>query len=181
MKAPGHDPLLLAGKVIVLFMQGLMALAAVVVAITLPLALIFGADFVSGFADGSGAPVDQVPMLAIAGLLLAVLAIVIALFVFFGKLRAIIDTVAEGDAFAPANADRLNLMAWLLLGTQLLSLPAAGLGLLVAKWADQAGHEDITIEAGFDLTGILMVLVLFTLARVFRQGAAMRDDLEGTV
>ena len=32
-----------------------------------------------------------------------------------------------------------------------------------------------------DLTGFLIVLVLFILARVFRHGAAMREDLEGTV
>ena len=29
--------------------------------------------------------------------------------------------------------------------------------------------------------GILLVLILFILARVFRHGAAMREDLEGTV
>jgi hypothetical protein len=31
------------------------------------------------------------------------------------------------------------------------------------------------------LSGLLLVLVLFILARVFRVGAAMRDDLEGTI
>ena len=39
-----------------------------------------------------------------------------------------------------------------------------------------------TIQSNvFSLSGILMVLVLFILARVFRHGAAMREDLEGTV
>ena len=34
---------------------------------------------------------------------------------------------------------------------------------------------------GFSLTGILMVLILFILARVFKRGAEMREELEGTV
>ena len=97
------------------------------------------------------------------------------------SLRRIIGTVGEGDPFAPVNADRLSMMAWLLLGVQILMLPAAGLGLMLAKWADKVDHADVNINAGLDLTGILMVLVLFILARVFRHGAAMREDLEGTV
>jgi hypothetical protein len=38
-------------------------------------------------------------------------------------------------------------------------------------------------DIGFGLSpaGVAFVLLLFILARVFRQGAAMRDDLEGTV
>ena len=33
----------------------------------------------------------------------------------------------------------------------------------------------------YDLDGLFIVLVLFILARIFRHGATMRDDLEGTV
>ena len=42
-------------------------------------------------------------------------------------------------------------------------------------------HDGVTIDAGLDLSGIVLVVVLFILARVFRHGAAMRADLEGTV
>ena len=42
-------------------------------------------------------------------------------------------------------------------------------------------NADITIDAGLDIEGILLALILFILARVFRHGARMRDDLEGTV
>lgn len=182
MNSHGHDPLLLAGKVLTLILQGIMGIGAAVIALTLPLALIFGADFASGFADGSGLPMDRAPMLPIAGLLLSVLAMVIALFFFFGRLRAVIDTVGEGDPFVPANADRLNLMAWLLLAAQVIAWPAVTFALIVAEWANELDNVNLTLEAdGLDLTGALMVLVLFILARVFRQGAAMREDLEGTV
>ena len=32
-----------------------------------------------------------------------------------------------------------------------------------------------------ELTGILLTLILFILARVFREGSRMREELEGTV
>jgi hypothetical protein len=37
------------------------------------------------------------------------------------------------------------------------------------------------MDAGIDFGGVLTALLLFILARVFREGAAMRKDLEGTV
>jgi hypothetical protein len=44
---------------------------------------------------------------------------------------------------------------------------------------DKSGH--VRIDAGISGNGLLLVLVLFILARVFRQGTAMREELEGTV
>ena len=181
MNSSRNDLLLLAGKIITMLLQGFLAFGAIVLVVAPPFVTFFSGDLADGFSDGSGIPVADIPALPLAGLLLLGLTILAALFVFFGKLRAIIDTVGQGDPFAPANAERLNLMAWLLLATQILFLPTAGLGLLVAKWVDEIEHQKITIDAGFDLTGLLMVLILFILARVFRHGAAMREDLEGTV
>jgi len=37
------------------------------------------------------------------------------------------------------------------------------------------------LDAGFSINGWLAVLLTFLLARVFAEGAAMREDLEGTV
>lgn len=179
-----NDLLLLGGKVVALILQGLIALGAVLVALTLPIVTIFAnTDLAKGFADGSEIPVADVPILPLVGMLGIALAILVAMFFFFGKLRAIIDTVGQGDPFAPANAERLNLMAWLLLATQLLTWPLVAFALQFAQWADEL--EGVSLEAqldaGLDLTGILTVLILFILARVFRHGATMRDDLEGTV
>jgi hypothetical protein len=39
----------------------------------------------------------------------------------------------------------------------------------------------LDIDAGFSINGWLAVLLTFLLARVFAEGARMRDDLEGTV
>jgi hypothetical protein len=184
MNTRGHDPLLLAGKVVTLIMQAAVGIGAAVVALVLPAVALFKADIVKAMADGSPVPVQDLPMAPLIGLLAIVLLFLAAMFVFFGKLRAIIGTVGEGDPFVPANADRLSLMAWLMLGVQALSWPLAGLAMTIAEWAQRHSEADLKIGAGgdgFSLTGILMVLVLFILARVFRQGAAMRDDLEGTV
>ncbi|WP_340588653.1 DUF2975 domain-containing protein [Erythrobacter alti] len=177
----GADPLLLAGKVLTIIMQIAMGIGALALLIGIPALFIFQSDIAAELASEVGEQAADFPLLTVAALMgMAVIAVGL-IFMFFDRLRKIIGTVGEGDPFAPANARRLNAMAWLLLGVQVIAIPMAGLGLTLAKWADETGHEGITIDAGLDLTGILMVVVLFILARVFRIGAAMRDDLEGTV
>lgn len=174
-----NDILLLAGKIITIFIQAAMAIGAIALVIAIPALLLFRAEVAAEFA----AQADHLafPLFQLAALLMVALVIVAMVFFFFDKLRRIIGTVGEGDPFAPVNAVRLNAMAWLLLGVQIMMLPAAGLGLSLAKYADELEHSNVTVDAGLDLNGILMVIVLFILARVFRHGAAMREDLEGTV
>jgi dipeptide/tripeptide permease len=95
---------------------------------------------------------------------------------FLDKLARIVQSVALGDPFVPANAARLRAMGWLLLATQL-----GGLALgIFAKWVGPDMRR-FAIDDGFSAVGMLAVLVLFILARVFAHGAAMRDDIEGTV
>jgi len=181
MKDRPNDLLLLAGQILAVIMQIFVTIGAAALLIALPI-LLFAGDLINAeIASEFGEAASGLPMVQIVAMIAIALGLLTMLFVFLGKLRAIIATVGEGDPFAPENARRLNLMAWLLLSMQLLALPAAGLGLLLAKWADQFEDQSITIDAGFDFTGILMVIVLFILARVFKHGAAMREDLEGTV
>lgn len=182
MTPPGNDLLLLAGKILTVLMQIFMAIGAAILALSIPIVAVFQGDIAEGFADGSGIDVAALPLLPLVGALAIAFAILAALFVFLGKLRAIIDTVGAGDPFVPANAERLSLMAWLLLATQLFTWPLIALVLMLAERAQELDDIDLRLEAdAFDLTGILMVLVLFILARVFRHGAAMREDLKGTV
>lgn len=182
MNAHRTDPLLLAGKVLTLIIQGALAVGAAGIAIALPAIILAKGGYVTGIVHGDAATLDRIPIASLSGLLLFALGVLAILFVFFGRLRAIIDTVGDGDPFIPANAKRLNLMAWLLLATQVLTIPMA---LLAAHVVDAIGKLDelkLSIaDDGFNLNGILMVLLLFILARVFRQGAALREDLEGTV
>jgi hypothetical protein len=92
------------------------------------------------------------------------------------RLLAIVETVRGGDPFVAANADRLQTIAWALLALQLLSLVIAA----IAKAVSTPAHP-LDLDAGFSINGWLAVLLTFLLARVFAEGARMRDDLEGTV
>jgi len=181
MTPKGNDPLLLAGKVLTIIMQGLLGFAAVAMAIAAPAVLIMQGRINVEIQAKYGEAVGAFPALTVAGLLVLGIVIVGCAFVFFGKLRKIIGTVGEGDPFVPENAERLSMMGWLALAAQVLVLPLSALAVFVAKWAEELDHADLHFDAGLDLSAILLVVVLFILARVFRHGAAMRDDLEGTV
>ena len=92
------------------------------------------------------------------------------------RLRAIVETVRRGDPFVAANAYRLQAIAWALLALQLLSLVIGGIGKAISTPA-----HPLHLNAGFSASGWLAVLLTFVLARVFAEGALMREDLEGTV
>jgi hypothetical protein len=82
-----------------------------------------------------------------------------------------------------ANAQRLTSMAWLLFGVHVAyGLPQlATINVARVTVNGYSSYKQSFKFDALDLTGILMVLTLFILARVFRQGAALREDLEGTV
>ncbi|MES2179684.1 MAG: DUF2975 domain-containing protein [Gemmatimonadota bacterium] len=92
------------------------------------------------------------------------------------RLLAIVDTVADGDPFVAENARRLRSIAWAVLGLEVLHLAVVAVAANVST-----PKTPIDIRWDFSFTRWLCVLLLFVLARVFEQGARMRDDLEGTV
>ena len=67
-------------------------------------------------------------------------------------------------------------MAWLMLAMELLSI-------LIGAYAAWMGPDFSWMEVGggMSITGLVAVLMLFVLARVFAVGAAMRDDLDGVI
>jgi hypothetical protein len=97
-------------------------------------------------------------------------------YIVLKRLLAIVESVRAGDPFVAANASRLQTIAWALLALQLLSIVIGAIG----KAISSAAHP-VDIDAGFSINGWLAVLLTFLLARVFAEGARMRDDLEGTV
>ena len=105
-------------------------------------------------------------------LMLAIVPSLAVFGVFLRILRQIVRTVAEGTPFVAVNASRLTGMGWLVL---LLK------GIFIAEqWVlrqELLERSDLTLPNG----SVMMALTLFILARVFRQGAAMRADLEGTI
>ncbi len=92
------------------------------------------------------------------------------------RLLAIVETVRAGDPFVAANAYRLQVIAWVLLALNVLSIVIGA----IAKAVSTPAYP-LHISAGFSINGWLAVLLTFLLARVFAEGTAMREDLEGTI
>lgn len=141
-----------------------------------PFILASKTDFVGGLTHTRIAS-TALPWIGALGLLVAV-AMALTFF-FLRDLRQIIESVAQGHPFDPTNADRLRRMAWLSIAFQIVLVPLTKLII----WFDALPykpnvHHD---SDGISIGGIVLTLVLFVLARVFRTGAAMQEDLEGTV
>jgi len=88
------------------------------------------------------------------------------------RLLAIVDTVRDGDPFILQNALRLEAIAWRILGLEVLRGAVGAIAAMVWK----PGRLDT-----FSFAPWLSVVLLFVLAGVFKQGARLRADLEGTV
>lgn len=116
--------------------------------------------------------------LAMDGLRAVMLAGLVAVYVVARLLRAllaIVRSVRAGDPFIAINALRIRTIGWMLLALQLLDLAWGA-----STFWFRANHIDI-VDWQPSFTGWLAVLVAFVLARVFKTGAAMRDDLAAVV
>jgi Protein of unknown function (DUF2975) len=92
------------------------------------------------------------------------------------KLLAIINSVEHGDPFILENATRLRAIGWLMVAMQIVAFPLA---FAARHTADLFGKHDVGLD--FSLNGLLAILLVFILADVFKRGAEMREELEGTV
>jgi len=94
----------------------------------------------------------------------------------YTRLLAIVETVSAGDPFVVINAERLLTIAWSIVVLELMHVAVVLLanGVVV-------GTEKVDIGGKFSVTPWLTILLLFVLARVFDQGARMRDELTGTI
>jgi hypothetical protein len=126
-----------------------------------------------GITPASGIPAMMTGLRAIAALGLVAVPINDLI---LRRLLAIVGTVRAGDPFLAANAGRLQAIGWALLVLQLLGLVIGAIGKAISTPANP-----VHLDAGFSTSGWLAVLLSFVLARVFAEGARMRDDLEGTV
>jgi len=168
-----RDPLLAAARFVLGFTIAAMALGLAGLTIGLP-ALLVMRDKVVGSLAAEGAPPEAIWV--IVGVMLLSAAALLLGILFFRHLFRIIGTVGEGDPFVPANADRLRAMGWIAVGVQVLTIPLEGLG----HWLENL-TEHVDVNMDFSGSGLLMALILFILARVFREGARLRGEVEGTV
>jgi hypothetical protein len=172
------DGLLAAAKVVIVLCQIVFIFGMVMLGIGIGAILTVGrAELLAEIAT-SGAPAATIWLIGLA--MLTGIALLALGFRFFQELRGIIDSVDEGEPFRPENADRLSRMGWISVIVHIGVLPIAALSLWLAPYGDKVG-QDVDVGAGVDISGVLLTLILFILARVFRHGAEMRADLEGTV
>jgi len=171
-----NDPLLVVAQGLLVLLTGLILFALVMVAIGAAAVLTVQRAEIVAKVAAAGAPPGLYWTLVAALLLVVVVLVFGRRFVI--ELSRIVASVRTGDPFCPANADRLGLMAWLTLGIQagawLMILPA----LQVQPYVDSF---PVRVDLQLPPTGLMLALVLFILARVFRYGTALRTDLEGTV
>lgn len=104
-----------------------------------------------------------------------VVPVAVAAHIILTRLVAMIRDTIGGAAFSETNANRLRMIAWMLLAINIIDLAFGQLSI----WASAQTGE--YFGWSFSLTGWLAVPLLLVLARLFRDGAAMQSDLEGTV
>lgn len=168
-----RDPLLAAARLLLIFMMAMMALIGLIGILAVPSLFLFKAQFLAELAE-NGLPPGSLAAFAGAGTLFV---ICVGLgFLFFRNLYRIVGSVGEGDPFIPVNAERLSGMGWIVVAAHVVAVPLFG----ILHWLSSVSDE-IKADGEFDIGGVLLALILFILARVFRHGAAMREELEGTV
>ncbi len=170
------DPLLSAARAVVGLLMGLFAFVGVIVVIGLGAILtVQRSEIIERAAAANGGAIGY-PLILFAFVL--IIGLMTLSFLFMRELMRMIGSVEQGDPFQPFNADRLRRMGWLTVGSQLVLVALAGIGMAFDGVRPALMAED-ALNAAFG--GLLLALVLFILARVFRIGAAMREELEGTV
>ena len=137
--------------------------------------LVAAPDYMTGrFVAEYGANADAVRQ-GLIGILAVGIAAAVPVHFIFTRIIAMIDTVRAGSPFAPTNAERLRQIAWGMLALQVIDL---GFGWFAMRLGAATGEF---MSWQVSVTGWLAVLLLFVLARVFQHGAAMQDEIEGTV
>lgn len=96
--------------------------------------------------------------------------------IIFTRLLAFVESVGYGDPFVAENARRLQVIAWAALAAELIHLTIV---IIAAQVSSPA--QPLHINWNFSVGRSLAILMLFVLARVFDQGARMREDLAATV
>lgn len=93
------------------------------------------------------------------------------------QLRRILSTLADGDPFVPENALRLQRLALVLAGIELISIA------IVAVSRQLFGSQLANADLGIDLNFVLWaaVIALFILSQVFREGTRLRDEEKMTI
>lgn len=179
-----NDIVLKSTRGLLIFSKWMLMLGVGVLVLALPVILVFHEKIADAMADVFVAP----PGPEVVGLIgiLIFLGITLMLLTLFAlnRLRKIVDSVSEGNPFTRINGTRLRGMGIAVFAIQVVTfvggLLATGLLTMLGEvQPDQDFH--MTIDGSISLSGILLVLLLVLLARIFDRGADMQEELEGTI
>lgn len=162
-----QDGLLLAAAILLLVALVGVILSTIVAGISLVLHIAVGLPLGHPLADPAWHPFSA----RIIGLV--VLAIIAG---GISDILRVIASVARHEPFAAENAGHIERLAWRLVQLQGMAL--------IARWAHVGIGGDVNgfdISIGFSGNTIVFALILFVLARVFRHGNRLQDEIEGTV
>lgn len=130
-------------------------------------------DAIGRFA---GADIDGRDAVRLAAVLLVGGMVVSALAVLaLQQVLRIVESVISGDPFAPENGERWTRVGWLALAVQAVDMAQ---GPIVERVAPKI---PVISNSPGSLTGIMMVLLIFVVAQIFRRGTRMQQEIEGTV
>ena len=172
-----NDGLLKTARILTTIFMVLTAFGAAALTVAIPVALLSQSHVAAAMLPDANSSLGGV-LGALMIVLLCGAAIMALAFTFFRLLRQIINSVGERDPFVVENADRLWRMGWIAVAVELMKLPAGAMAIFLES---QFESDKMHFDFDFSIAGLLIALILFILARVFRHGAAMREDLEGTV
>jgi hypothetical protein len=122
----------------------------------------------------------ETQILGMRGLTFIGVLALLLLHVVYTRLLAIVETVKAGEPFVAENAARVQTIAWAFIGLELLHI-GVHIVLSIVAARSLTGMQNHDNDYHFSVTGTLAILLLFVLARVFDQGARMRDELAAMV
>lgn len=155
------------------FVNIVVAFAVIATGLMLAASLVmpdFGAGFIGRLADNEAG--WRSLMLNERATFLAAFIATLSTWWILNRLRRMFLAVNQGDAFERANVGRLQGVGVGLIGVQMSAF--------ILAWTVPEGVID-NLDYSVDLGAWLGILIVFMLAEVFRQGAAMRDDQQMTV
>jgi hypothetical protein len=125
-----------------------------------------------------GVPREHVMLIVALAMLTGIVLLGLCILIF-RAIDQIVASAMSGDPFVLENADRLQRIGWLLVGIYGAQFC---MGVVLGVMVPPQLKDNLKFD-GFDFSplGILAVLLVFVLAQIFRHGAEMRSELEGTV
>ena len=179
-----NDIVLKSARVLLIFTKWMLVLGTGILTLAMPVLLFFSDRVATEMADVFVSPPGPEVVWMIAALMLFGIMLMLLTLFSINRLRRIVDSVGEGNPFTRINGTRLRGMGIAVFIMQVVTFFGGVLAtaLLSTLGEVQADRDfNMTIEGGISVSGILLVLLLIILARVFDRGAEMQEELEGTI